>query len=90
MKLWNAQYILRYAQRRNTHGAGRGQTTWREMTKICGDVWVWELISAGENALERGDGDTRIEKITRDTKGKKDVGISTRMRGQWLIELYVE
>ena len=29
-------------------------------------------------------------KTTRDTRGKKDVGISTRMRGQWLIELYVE
>ena len=53
-------------------------------------MWVWGLTSAGENALERRDGGAGIEKITRDTRGKKDVGISARMRGQWLIELYVE
>ena len=59
-------------------------------TKIRNDMLVWGLTSAGENALERRDGDAGIEKMTRNTRGKKEVGISARMRGQWFIEAYVE
>ena len=60
------------------------RTTWErdrqmrnEMTKIRDDMWVWRWTSAGESALERGDGDTRIERKTRNMGGKKDMGIST-------------
>jgi hypothetical protein len=48
------------------------------------------LASAGENALERRDGDAGIEKMTRNAGGKKDVGISARTRGRRFIESYVE
>jgi hypothetical protein len=68
----------------NTYNVGRGQTTWREMsnemTKIRDDMLIWGLTSAGENALERRDGDAGVEKIARDTGGK-GVGISARMWG---------
>jgi hypothetical protein len=55
---------------------GRGQTTWKEMsnemTKIRDDMLVWGLTSAGENALERRDGDAGIEKIM-GIRGKRRV-----------------
>jgi hypothetical protein len=73
---------------------GGGQTAWKEMsnemTKIRDDMLIWGLASAGENALERRDGDAGIEKMTRNTGGKEEVGISARMQGRWFIESYVE
>ena len=61
-----------------------------ETTKIRNYVMVWGLASAGENALERRDGDAGIEKITRNAGGKKDVGISARTRGQRFIKSYAK
>jgi hypothetical protein len=52
-----------------------------EMTKIRDDMWVWGLTSAGENALERRDGDAGIEENNEGYEGKEGRGDIRRISG---------
>jgi hypothetical protein len=52
--------------------------------------WCGSSASRGEDALGNKRRGCRDEKMMRNERGKKGVGIFVRMRGRWFTGLYAE